>query len=398
HMGLRHSRCLLLRRKMAEPDNSESQSFQPASLPKPVPTVHHVPHPPHTPHVAALPTCPGRGKIAKLLNPEEMTSQDYYFDSYAHFGIHEEMLKDEVRTLTYRNAMYHNKHMFKDKIVLDVGSGTGILSMFAANAGARHVYGVSPCPALNTKHLFHTVHLPNVVEFITIFNGKVEEVELPVEKVDIIISEWMGYCLFYESMLNTVIFARDKWLKPGGLMFPDRAALYVVAIEDRQYKDFKIHWWENVYGFDMTCIRNVAMREPLVDVVDPKQVVTNSCLVKEVDIYTVKPEDLSFTTAFCLQIQRNDYVHAMVTYFNIEFTKCHKKTGFSTAPDAASTHWKQTVFYLEDYLTVRKGEEILGSIAVKPNDKNVRDLEFTLELDFKGQLCDAAISHDYKMR
>lgn len=52
--------------------------------------------------------------------------------------------------------------------------------------------------------------------------------------------------------------------------------------------------------------------------------------LQEVDIYTVKPEDLSFTSAFCLPIQRNDYVHALVTYFNIEFTKCHKKTGFST--------------------------------------------------------------------
>lgn len=58
------------------------------------------------------------------------------------------MLKDEVRTLTYRNAMYHNKHVFKDKIVLDVGSGTGILSMFAANAGAKHVYGVRQIDAL----------------------------------------------------------------------------------------------------------------------------------------------------------------------------------------------------------------------------------------------------------
>lgn len=47
---------------------------------------------------------------------------------------------------------------------------------------------------------------------VSIIKGKVEEVELPVEKVDIIISEWMGYCLFYESMLNTVIYARDKWL------------------------------------------------------------------------------------------------------------------------------------------------------------------------------------------
>lgn len=66
-----------------------SQSAQPSPLPKPVPTTHHVPCVPHTPHVAALATCPGRGKIAKFISPEEMTSRDYYFDSYAHFGIHE---------------------------------------------------------------------------------------------------------------------------------------------------------------------------------------------------------------------------------------------------------------------------------------------------------------------
>lgn len=51
------------------------------------------------------------------VNVEEMTSRDYYFDSYAHFGIHEEMLKDEVRTMTYRNSMYHNKHLFKVSFV-----------------------------------------------------------------------------------------------------------------------------------------------------------------------------------------------------------------------------------------------------------------------------------------
>ncbi|XP_050990956.1 protein arginine N-methyltransferase 8-B isoform X2 [Labeo rohita] len=389
-MGIKHSsRCLLLRRKMADSESTEqqplsaapSQSVQPSPLPKPVSSVHHAQRPthpshaPHTPHSASLPSCPGRGKMAKFLNPDEMTSRDYYFDSYAHFGIHEEMLKDEVRTLTYRNSMYHNKHIFKDKIVLDVGSGTGILSMFAAKAGAKHVYGIE-CSSISeySEKIIKANHLDSV---ITIFKGKVEETELPVDQVDIIISEWMGYCLFYESMLNTVIYARDKWLKPGGLMFPDRAALYVVAIEDRQYKDFKIHWWENVYGFDMTCIRNVAMKEPLVDIVDSKQVVSNACLIK---------------------IQRNDYVHALVTYFNIEFTKCHKKTGFSTAPDAPYTHWKQTVFYLEEYLTVKRGEEIVGTVSMKPNEKNARDLDFTFELDFKGQLCEAAIAHDYKMR
>lgn len=80
----------------------------------------------------------------------------------------------------------------------------------------------------------------------------------------------------------------------------------------------------------MSCIRKVAIAEPLVDVVDSKQVVTNTCLLKEVDLYTVQAEDLTFTTPFTLNVKRDDYVQAFVTFFNIEFTKCHKRTGFST--------------------------------------------------------------------
>lgn len=68
-------------------------------------------------------------------------------------------------------------------------------------------------------------------------------------------------------------------------------------------------------------------------------------LLQEVDIYTVKPEDLSFTSAFCLQIQRNDYIHALVTYFNIEFTKCHKKTGFSTGKEVPPSTSAYFIFY-----------------------------------------------------
>ena len=113
----------------------------------------------------------------------------------------------------------------------------------------------------------------------------------------------MGYCLFYESMLETILYARDKWLKPDGLLFPDRASLYICAIEDRQYKDDKINWWDEVYGFNMSCIRKVAITEPLVDVVDPKQVVSNSCLLKEVDLYTVTKDELAFSSPFSLQVK-----------------------------------------------------------------------------------------------
>lgn len=67
---------------------------------------------------------------------------DYYFSSYSSFHIHEEMLKDTVRTRSYQRAIMDNPEDFKDKVVMDIGAGTGILSIFAAKAGAKHVYAI----------------------------------------------------------------------------------------------------------------------------------------------------------------------------------------------------------------------------------------------------------------
>jgi len=141
---------------------------------------------------------------------KHMSSSDYYWNSYAHFGIHEEMLKDDVRTRSYRNAIKDNPHLFRDKIVMDIGCGTGILSLFAAQAGAKHVYAIDNSSIIEQARVIAKSN--NMDERITFIRGMVEEIELPVDGVDVIISEWMGYFLFYESMLNTVLFARDKWL------------------------------------------------------------------------------------------------------------------------------------------------------------------------------------------
>jgi len=333
---------------------------------------------------------------ADKVGVDEMTSKDYYFDSYAHFGIHEEMLKDEVRTLTYRNSMINNKHLFKDKIVLDIGCGTGILSMFAKKAGAKHVYGIDMSSIID--HAKTIVKDNGMEDGITLIKGKVEEVELPVEKVDIIISEWMGYCLLYESMLDTVLYARDKWLQPEGLMFPDKASLFMTAIEDHEYKEQKIYWWDSVYGFDMSAIRQIALSEPLVDVVDAKQVVTDSCMMKEIDLKTVKVEELNFKVPFTIRSRRNDYIHAFVCFFNVEFSACHKRTGFSTGPESRYTHWKQTVFYLNETLTVKCGEEISGEFNIHQNKRNKRDLDITLQYEFEGEVMSAKETNNYKMR
>ena len=71
-------------------------------------------------------------------------------------------------------------------------------------------------------------------DVVTIIRDKLEEIVLPdgIQKVEMIVSEWMGYCLFCENMLETVILARYKWLNDFSLMFPDLCFLYICGIED----------------------------------------------------------------------------------------------------------------------------------------------------------------------
>eukprot|EP00033_Pygsuia_biforma_P000256 GCRY01000317.1.p1 GENE.GCRY01000317.1~~GCRY01000317.1.p1 ORF type:complete len:333 (+),score=44.77 GCRY01000317.1:144-1142(+) len=332
------------------------------------------------------------------MSNDQTTSKDYYFDSYSHFGIHEEMLKDSVRTNNYRLAIERNPHIFKDKVVLDVGCGTGILCMFAARAGAKKVIGID-CASIieQAKQIVKDNKLDHIVSLV---RGKVEEVVLPdgIEKVDVIISEWMGYCLFYESMLETVLCARDKWLVPGGAIFPDKATLYLCGIEDGEYKDEKVHFWEDVYGFDMSCMKEHVLLEPLVDCVDDKAVVTNHIPIFSVNILDVKSEDLDFVVPYKLTFKRNDYLHALVAYFDVSFNACHKPISFSTGPQFKSTHWKQTVFYLRDQHTVSQGETLEGEYSMKRNKDNHRDMDISISYKWQGRFGQLDNSQEYRLR
>lgn len=322
----------------------------------------------------------------------------YYFNSYAHFGIHEEMLKDEVRTKSYRNAIMQNRHLFKDKVVLDVGCGTGILSMFAAKSGARKVFGVDYSDiAVQARQIVKDNHLDHVV---TIIQGRIEDVVLPdgLQHVDIIISEWMGYCLLYEAMLNSVLVARDKWLAPGGILMPDRATMSICAIEDADYKEDKINFWDSVYGFDMSAIKVQALQEPLVDVVEHKQVMSSHAKLYTIDLYTVTVAQLSFMAPFKLTAVRDDYCHALVVYFDVEFSRCHKTVWFSTGPHATYTHWKQTVFYLSDVLSMKRDEELRGTFTCKPSAKNPRELDIVVTYEFQGEHDTARSTQNYFLR
>jgi len=180
--------------------------------------------------------------------------------------------------------------------------------------------------------------------------------------------------------------------------FPDKAILHITAIEDNDYKEDKINFWDNVYGFNMSCIKKLALQEPLVDVVESNQVMANTHKLLSLDLNTVTANDLSFKVPFRLIASRDDFCHALVAYFDIEFSKCLKKIFFSTGPHSQYTHWKQTVFYLGDVLSMKKGEEIRGEFSCKPNDKNYRELDIILSYKFQGEYDTVQATHNYFLR
>ena len=130
-------------------------------------------------------------------------------------------------------------------------------------------------------------------------------------------------------------------------------------------------------------MKTVALTEPLVDTVELKALVTDPCAVISFDLYTVTPADLAFKVPYTLFARRNDYIHAIIAWFDIEFTACHKPVTFSTGPHAKYTHWKQTVFYLHDVLTIEENEKVSGYLENKPNDKNKRDLDVKIHYQFE---------------
>lgn len=302
-------------------------------------------------------------------------SEQHYFLLYDHFGIHEEMLKDTLRTLAYRLAMYKNKHLFKDKIVLDVGCGTGILLMFAAKAGAKHVYSVDMSNIIEKAR--EIVELNGFGDKITLLQGKLEDIKLPVDSVDIIVSEWMGYFLLYELMLDTVLWARDRYLAKGGLILPDKCNMYIAGIEDGQYKEEKIHYWDDVYGFDYTPFKKVAMVEPLVDTVEKNAIITTAYKFFDFDINTVTKEQLDFHRKFKLEAIDLDLCHAYIVWWDALFPG-DEPVKLPTGPMNQYTHWKQLVFYMDQVLDLRTGDLITGLIALRRNEHNPRELDIEI--------------------
>ncbi|KEF61046.1 protein arginine N-methyltransferase 3 [Exophiala aquamarina CBS 119918] len=317
-----------------------------------------------------------------------------YFESYSYNAIHESMIKDTIRTDAYRDFIYDHKDLFKDKIVLDVGCGTGILSMFCAKAGAKSVIAVDNSAIIDKAR--ENVFCNGLQDKVKCLRGKIEEVQLPVSKVDIIISEWMGYGLLYESMFDSVIYARDRYLAEDGLMVPSYAALRIAPLADSDLKASHIDFWRDVYGFDMTAMLEKANEEALIRVVDEKELAAESVAFLELDLHFTQVGDLVFTKPFNVKWKEGfKKFEGFVAWFDIIFGTSNSQiikpgttakeakdqglAAFSTGPYSKATHWQQTVFLIEnsqDELVA--GEEVSGNVTYVKKEGKERSLDIEI--------------------
>jgi protein arginine N-methyltransferase 3 len=188
--------------------------------------------------------------------------------------------------------------------------------------------------------------------------GKIEEVTLPVEQVDIIISEWMGYGLLFEAMFDSVIYARDRYLAPGGLMAPSHATLRIAPLADPDLVQSHIGFWHDVYGFNMKSMLTGIYDEALVRTVPSSVIAAESQIFLTLPLHTITVEELSFLKEFELTLKEDvDALDGWAIWFDIFFMPSRDSTlppnatpadlqkkgivSFTTGPDGKETGSKQ---------------------------------------------------------
>ncbi|KAJ1606669.1 putative arginine N-methyltransferase [Cryptosporidium canis] len=367
-------------------------------------------------------------KIKYKLNSEKLENIDSrnsqakcedtpYFSSYSTLDIHREMILDKVRTDAYYNFITdtgNSCHFFKDKVVLDVGTGTGILSLFAVQSGAKMVVAVDA--AKNTIRVAESIARTNGfddrIQFVC---GKLEDLDLfmvgdqvvsvpkrespPKDsipfKCDVIISEWMGYCLLYESMLYTILNARDRYLKAenggfSGDIFPSSVRLQVAIADYSDQVDSLVSPWINdkLYNLDLSEISpklSSVLSTPYVEVVPSERLrCTGVSDLPSLSILNLTNQELSsLRQPFSIEpSQEHSFFTSLIVSFNAEFDSPFKRVVMETSPFHEPTHWKQTILHIKspDDKLVKVVGGVSGYITITPRMDNSRHISILVEL------------------
>ncbi|KAL5571483.1 hypothetical protein UlMin_021080 [Ulmus minor] len=331
-----------------------------------------------------------------------------YFCTYSFLYHQKEMLSDRVRMDAYFSSIFENKHHFKGKAVLDVGTGSGILAIWSAQAGARKVYAVEATKM--AEHARALVKANNLEDLVEVIEGSIEDVTLP-EKVDVIISEWMGYFLLRESMFDSVICARDRWLKPTGVMYPSHARMWVAPLRSGlgehkmgDYGSSMEDWYSFIsetktyYGVDMSVLtkpfseeqKKYYLQTSLWNNLHPHQIIGSPAVVKDIDCLTATVNDILEvkTDVYSSITQENRSLCGFAGWFDVHFRGRNEDPAqqvieLTTAPSVENgTHWGQQVFLVQPPIEVNVGDKLNISFSMNRSKENHR----LMEADFSCEI------------
>lgn len=321
---------------------------------------------------------------------------------YHTLGIHRAMLRDHPRNEAYRQALL--AHIKPHHVVLDVGAGSGILSMFAAQAGAARVYAVE---RTSIAHLARRlIAKNNFANCIHVIESDIEIAVLP-EKVDVIVSEWLGTIGVDENLLAAVTTARNRWLKPGGVMLPEKVTAMIAPAYVPSLDEETNFWRSRPYNLDLSLIGAGAAQEYTwtngAKVIEAKDKSTarrvngsnnnhdsnsnydgNDSYKSNNNYDRVAPQLLSVRqpmwttdayrvslheaqlparTSLRFRATRDGICNAFIAWFIADFGA---GITLSTALDAAPTHWRQYVYPLNGGVAVKRRTDIAIEVACLP--------------------------------
>lgn len=179
--------------------------------------------------------------------------------TFARPSQHRLMLQDFYRTLSFRNALLN--HVRKGMTVLEIGTGTGILSYFAVQAGAEHVFTIEASDLADTARdlLAHN----GCQDRVTVIKGMSFDVNLP-RRADLLVTETLGHAAFDEGILELTHDARTRLLTPEAVILPGKARLLAAPVNAPEFMELRRYWYEKPYGYDLAPMEPHAVIESYV--------------------------------------------------------------------------------------------------------------------------------------
>ncbi|XP_028321029.1 histone-arginine methyltransferase CARM1-like isoform X2 [Gouania willdenowi] len=299
------------------------------------------------------------------------------------------LLQDYPRTATYQRAILANEADFRNKVVLDVCCGSGILSFFAVQAGASMVYATESSPMSKyTQILVQNNHLS---EQIRVLQGEVKKVNCP-DMVDVIVSEPFSYMLFNRTLMGNFIHAK-KWLKPNGLMFPSFADLHVAPFTDDQlYLEHyaRANFWQqrSFYGVNLSALHSAAVdeffKQPIVDTFD-EQILLSRSIKHCINFMDSKEEDIHrIEIPFVFPLLQSGLIHGLAFWFDVAYQGSKTTVWLSTAPTEPPSRWSQVRCLLQTPLFAKSGQTLSGTILLVANNRQSYDINITATVDQSG--------------